>query len=819
MKDTIAMQHISNTQKTCGFTLLVAITAIAFVLPTQAVFATDPLRLQGNRELFVDNYLIDSLEGDASLVLGTPSNEGIVFNYDMPWEGRYSGYGVFMQVADNDFRYYYRGSPRLLPEPDVIEKQTCVAYSQDGINWERPNIGKFEIYGTTDNNVILMEGSESHNFAPFIDNRPGVPQSERFKAIAGERFDGLYAYSSPDGLNWTKMFDSQPVLQGDYLDSMNVAYWSEAEQQYVLYGRTWKDGWSGYRWIAKSTSPDMQNWTTLETVDIMHDGVAVPDQHYCHSGIQPYFRAPQISVSLPSILTYGRVLDDDEVDTLDIENGGRADARGGGGFMTMRGGLDFDRTFMEEFISPPIGPEEWIARCNFPVVGILQTSPTEMSIYVDVHSGQPTRAVRRYSMRLDGFASLNAPYDGGDMLTKPFTFEGDSLSLNFATSSYGEILLQFETPEGQVIDGFGFDQCKPIVGNYIDYKVKFQNSINLSGLADQPVRMRVRLKDADIYSLQFQQTPDPYFKQIFHSAFDSGEDDSTLVGQVIESGQVWMESVKAEVNDERGKGSLEMGDEYGQSGTLGAGTSQEGNYWLGNSIAIGQEISDGFMTLSFDLKRERTSGHDPNAEINVLLAGDDYEMALIWQGGSLNVGGNVIALSSGAWQKSLDMGISTGDVHVELFLDMEAQAGTLSYEEIGAANSGSVDLDPITSASLVFDTISLILRSMDETMGYDNIMLSVTADWPEPGDANGDGLIDDGDAATLAANWLQSGKTWADGDFNGDGTVDEIDVSILAANWQEGAIASIPEPNAIVLLLCGITSIAMIIEFRLTRKQ
>ena len=777
------------------------IAAIGIFLPSTAALADDTLSLKGNRELFVDNYLIDSFEGKAGLVLGTPCNEGVVFNYDMPWEGRYSGYGVFMQVAENDFRYYYRGSPRLLPEPDVIEKQTCVAYSQDGINWERPNIGKFELYGTFDNNVILMEGSESHNFAPFLDTRPGVPESERFKAIAGERFDGLFVYSSPDGLNWTKMFNGQAVLQGDYLDSMNVAYWSEAEQQYVFYGRTWKDDWSGYRWIAKSTSNDLQTWTTLETVNIIHDGLAVPDQHYYHSGIQPYFRAPQISVSLCSILTNGGVLSEDQIATLDIESESRADARGGGGFMTTRGGIDFDRTFMEEFISPPIGPEEWIARCNFPVVGVLQTSPTEMSIYVDIHSGQPTRAVRRYSLRLDGFASLNAPYDGGEMLTKPFTFEGDSLSLNFATSSYGEILLQFETPEGQVIDGFGFDQCTPIIGNEIDYKVKFQNSINLSELASQPVRMRVRLKDADIYSLQFQPLAEPFFRQVLHSSFDSGETGSTLTGQVIESEQVWMESVKAEVNDARGKGSLEIGNQYGQLGSVGAGATREGDYWQGNSIAIGQDISDGFMTLSFDLKRDRTSGYDPNAEINLCLAGDDHEMALIWQGGYLKVGGNVIALNNGAWQKTLDMGISTGDVHIELFLDMEAQAGTLSYEEIDTANSGSVDLDPITSTGLVFDTISLILRSMDETMGYDNIMLSVTTD--RPGDANGDGRVDDADAAALAANWLQAGKAWADGDFNGDGTVNDIDVTILAANWQTGtpANASAPEPSVFIMLM------------------
>ncbi|MEA1950795.1 MAG: hypothetical protein U9N87_05390, partial [Planctomycetota bacterium] len=264
------------------------------------------MNLQGKRELFVDHYLVDKLEGGARLVLEKPRNEGVVFKYDKPWEGRYSGYGVFMKVADGDFRYYYRGSPRLVDGPTEIERQTCVAFSKDGINWQRPNIGKFELYGSKNNNVILMEGTGSHNFAPFLDTRPGVPKKERFKALAGERFQGLFIYASADGLNWKKMFGGKPVLQGKYLDAMNVAFWSETEQQYVLYGRVWKGGWKGWRWIGRSTSKDLQNWTPLEAVRILHDGRDVPDQHYYHSGLQPYFRAPHIYISLCSMMTTGR---------------------------------------------------------------------------------------------------------------------------------------------------------------------------------------------------------------------------------------------------------------------------------------------------------------------------------------------------------------------------------------------------------------------------------------------------------------------------------------------------------------------------------
>jgi len=71
-----------------------------------------------------------------------------------------------------------------------------------------------------------------------------------------------------------------------------------------------------------------------------------------------------------------------------------------------------------------------------------------------------------------------------------------------------------------------------------------------------------------------------------------------------------------------------------------------------------------------------------------------------------------------------------------------------------------------------------------------------------PGDADGDGTVDEDDASALAANWLkQSGATWAEGDFNDDGVVDDADATILAANWQVSVTASVPEPTMSVLLL------------------
>lgn len=81
------------------------------------------------------------------------------------------------------------------------------------------------------------------------------------------------------------------------------------------------------------------------------------------------------------------------------------------------------------------------------------------------------------------------------------------------------------------------------------------------------------------------------------------------------------------------------------------------------------------------------------------------------------------------------------------------------------------------------------------------------------GDADCNDVVDEADAARLAANWLTaSGATWGMGDFNDDGRVDDIDATILATNWGAGASSSsVPEPcSGTLVLTCGIGLLALL---------
>ena len=83
-----------------------------------------------------------------------------------------------------------------------------------------------------------------------------------------------------------------------------------------------------------------------------------------------------------------------------------------------------------------------------------------------------------------------------------------------------------------------------------------------------------------------------------------------------------------------------------------------------------------------------------------------------------------------------------------------------------------------------------------------------------PGDADGDGDVDDADATILAANWQSTDNVgWGEGDFNDDGIVDEIDATMLATNWQTSSAAgAVPEPGCLMLLL------GLLLSFGCTRR-
>lgn len=195
----------------------------------------EPLNLGSRLELFVDDYLIESLTGVA-LKLHSPVAAGKVITFDKPWEGATSAQALVFE-DEGLFRMYYRGTshagysvPSLLKPGEAIVPQhvpvACYAESRDGIHWSRPSLGLFDFQGSSDNNIVWM-GEGASNFAPFRDTHPAVTPTQQYKAITRVRREGkpvLIALISEDGIHWRRM-QEDPIITDGAFDSLNVAFW------------------------------------------------------------------------------------------------------------------------------------------------------------------------------------------------------------------------------------------------------------------------------------------------------------------------------------------------------------------------------------------------------------------------------------------------------------------------------------------------------------------------------------------------------------------------------------------------------------------
>lgn len=453
------------------------------------------INLGTRRELFVDHYLIDKL-ARAELRLQTPRDEGNVLAFDKPWEGAFSAYVTILKDGDK-FRAYYRGNPTAGADGSLGET-TCYAESADGKSWTKPSLGLHVVADTKENNVILAKTAPfTHNFCPMIDGKSGVPADERYKALGGTSKTGLVAFVSADGLSWRKLRE-EPVITGGAFDSQNVPLWSEAEQQYVCYFRVFKDK---FRRIARTTSSDFLTWTPMELMEYGEK----PVEHLYTNQTSPYFRAPHLYVSIAARFMPGRkVLTAEQAGQIGVDPKYFGDCSDGV-FMTTRGGNRYDRTFMDGFLKPGVGLSNWVSRTNYPALNVVETGPAEISFYANQNYGQPTAHLRRYSLRTDGFVALHAGYDGGEMITRPFTFSGKELEINFSTSAAGSVKVELQDAAGKPIEGFALADCQEQIGNEIDRVVRWKESSDLARLSGKPVRMRLVLKDADVFSFRFRE--------------------------------------------------------------------------------------------------------------------------------------------------------------------------------------------------------------------------------------------------------------------------------------------------------------------------
>jgi hypothetical protein len=110
--------------------------------------------------------------------------------------------------------------------------------------------------------------------------------------------------------------------------------------------------------------------------------------------------------------------------------------------------------------------------------------------------------LRRFILRLDGFVSVHAPLAGGELVTKPLMLSGKELTLNLATSAAGSIQVELQTVTGKPFEGFSLADCPEIFGDEIERVVQWRKGRDVGTLAGKPIRLRMMIRDADLYSFK-----------------------------------------------------------------------------------------------------------------------------------------------------------------------------------------------------------------------------------------------------------------------------------------------------------------------------
>ena len=120
----------------------------------------------------------------------------------------------------------------------------------------------------------------------------------------------------------------------------------------------------------------------------------------------------------------------------------------------------------------------------------------------------PRRAISRVVLRRDGFVSVSAPYAGGEFTTPPLKFRGSQLVLNLQTYSSGEVRVEIQDESGRPMPGFALSDADLIhSANEIDRPVSWKGVSAVDALASKTIRLRIVLRDADLYAFQFRDRP------------------------------------------------------------------------------------------------------------------------------------------------------------------------------------------------------------------------------------------------------------------------------------------------------------------------
>ncbi len=454
-------------------------------------------------QLFVDLDRVEALDNVQQVFHSAEKHaENPVLRKLKPWEHDRGTWGsVIYDEQEKIFKAWYGGGsgrrreyrPGLLSDCSVL----CYATSKDGVHWDRPELGLHDVMGTRRNNVVI--GDDHHNGLAHWESVLKDPLDKnpkrRYKALGWSSMDwdgprsGIYSMTSPDGLRWAHT--AEPIFRyhprpgskdlGPVGDAQSLMI-DTLQRRYVAYLRSLPNR-------SLSVSRDFVAWTPPRICLRARPGEEV-NTVYNHMGFVYGDR-------YLGLLTY--FVRDPKDTRLTVR------------LLTSRDGETWQRPSTPRPLIDVGGVGEW-DRFTVMLTGAPPIRVGDrLFIYYRglANRHQPYKgkdeAYRKggglglATLRADGFASLNASYDGGRVTTRLFRTHGLRLRVN-AKADFGRLWVELLDRAGKPVPGFTRADCQPMQADRVDQPIVWKNDPTLEKLKGQPIRLRFHLENARLYS-------------------------------------------------------------------------------------------------------------------------------------------------------------------------------------------------------------------------------------------------------------------------------------------------------------------------------
>ncbi len=494
-------------------------------------FPNGPIPLGGRKHLFIDDALIAENTG-AGFVVNPPKRAERVID---GIAGSFRKHLTVVEDSDEIIRIYN----------SVEDDQLAVRVSNDGVHFAAPAGAGFSKTDKAHSVVIPeMVGGLGN---PFID--PNGPAHSRWKYFSDYHRRGIYLYTSPDGYSWQRNKTATlPFRSG----TQSCTFYDDQRQRYVAYHRSGihhtpvgdterssvvtehKDlsvpveftplSQQDYRQRkSKQRLREPLPWY-LDNGPLTPGGFGLEFPHAFRpteqdpvgtdiyvTKAQKYPWAPDTYVAFP--IVYFHYWPDGPLTRHALAHPTRG--RGSGPVETQlavsRDGKQWRRYPRPAYVG--IGRHD--GRKNFTAYiahGMVRRGDEIWQYYFGEtqyhsahrpdHSG---RGVYRLVQRLDGFVSLDSPYESEILVkTKPLSFSGNRLTLNLDTDATGYAQVGILDGKGTPIPGFALDDCVYINGDFTEAEVEWmKKGKDIGQLAEKTIQLVFRMRGSKLYAMQF----------------------------------------------------------------------------------------------------------------------------------------------------------------------------------------------------------------------------------------------------------------------------------------------------------------------------